>query len=105
MANETVQAVRQVELNALQTQKNADFKKDEIIIRTEQEAKQLVASKTKQALAKAEQDLIIANQEGMKLIEVAKQKGEDEVLALKETAARKEQEAIKMIISYVIQDN
>lgn len=105
MAKETVQAVRQVELNALQIQKDADLKKDEILINAEQEAKQLVAAKTKQALAKAEQDLLIANQQGMQLIEAAKQKGEKEVLFLKETADLKEQEAIKMIISCVIRDS
>lgn len=105
MAKEAVQAVRQVELNALQTQKNAELKKDEIIINAEQKAKQLVATRTKQALAKAEQDLDAVNQKGMQLIEEAKQKAEKEVLALKEAAALKEQEAIKMIISCVIRDS
>lgn len=105
MAKETVQAVRKAELNAAQKEKDALIRKEEIIAEAGQNAKAFITSMTKQALDKAEQDLAAANKRGTELTEAAKLKAESEVLIMKEMAQRKEEAAISLILSSVIQDS
>jgi V/A-type H+-transporting ATPase subunit G/H len=105
MAKETVQAVRQAELNAAQKEKDALLRKEEIISEAGQNAKAFIASMTKQAFEKAEHNLAAANQRGAEIMEAAKLKAESEVLIMKEMAQRKEEAAIHLILSSVIQDS
>lgn len=104
MAKETIQAVRQAELNAVQKQRDAQQKKEANIHEAEQQAKTLIASMTKQAMEKAEHDLVAANQRGNELIDAARLKTENEVILMKEMAGRKEEAAIQLILSSVIQN-
>lgn len=105
MAKETVQAVRQAELLAAQKEKDALLKKEVIIAQAEQNAKNLITSTTKQALDKAEHNLNTANLRGQEMLQAAGVKAEGEVLIMKEMAQRKEEAAIKLILSSVITDD
>jgi vacuolar-type H+-ATPase subunit H len=62
MAKEAVQAVRQAEINAADIEKEAIRKKEVIISESQQKAKEIIADMTRQAQAKAEQDLALAEQ-------------------------------------------
>ncbi len=102
MAKETVQAVREAELKAVQLEKDAAINRDTILLKANEEAKELIASKTKEARVKAEQELGKSQQEGEKLLVSAKQRAEKEILLLKEMVKSKEQVAIDLVLSEVI---
>ena len=102
MAKETVQAVRQAELDALQKEREALQKKDSIIAEAEQQAKLIINSSIKQAMEKAENDFAKAKQHGEEIANAARLKAEDEVLLMKEMASRKEEAAIKLVLSSVL---
>ena len=102
MAKETVQAVRQAELNAAQIEKDATAEKDAILSKAQEDAKISVTSITKDALAKAKQDLEQAEVQGAELMEFAVQRVEQEILMLKEMVKSKEQAAIELVLSQVI---
>lgn len=102
MAKETVQAVRQVELKAASMEKEALQKKEAILFEARQNAKNIIATKSKEALLKAEQKAILANEQGTKMLETAKQKAEKEVLLMKEMVKSKETAVIQEILSNLI---
>ena len=62
MAKETVQAVRQAEMNAAEMEKEAIKKKEVIIADTHLEANNLVNNIVRQATEKAEQKLALAEE-------------------------------------------
>lgn len=101
MAKETVQAVRQAEINAAKMEKEAFQKKEAILENAQRNAGQLVAEMTKKALEKADKDLAAANRRGQERLESSKVKAENEILIMKELAERKETEAIDLVISSV----
>ena len=105
MAKESVQAVRQAELNAAQTERYALQRKEEILSEAGQKAKVLITSMTKQALDKAEYNLSAANQKGFEMMENAKIKAEGEALVMKEMVRSKEKAAINLVLACVIHDN
>jgi V/A-type H+/Na+-transporting ATPase subunit G/H len=105
MAKESVQAVRQAEINAAQKEKDALQEKERIITEAGQNAKTLITSMTKQAMEKAELKKTAANQKGIELLEAARLKAENEVLLMREMAQRKEEAAIKLVLSSVIHGN
>ncbi len=102
MAKETVQAVRQAEMNAAEMEKEAIKKKEVIIADTHLEANNLVNNIVRQATEKAEQKLALAEEKGKELFEAARQKAEKEVALLKEIAGNKEEAAISIILSNII---
>ena len=102
MAKETVQAVRQAELNAAEKERNAILEKDQILNEAQQEAKALLARMTEQALNSAERNLVLANQQGVEMMESAKKRVEKEVILMKEMARSKEEAAINLVLSNVI---
>jgi vacuolar-type H+-ATPase subunit H len=102
MAMETIQAVRQAELNAAQMEKEAIQKKELLLAEAQQNAKALVTSMTNEALKLAEQKLMAANDQGAKMIDAAKLKAEKEVLLMKEMVKGKEQAAYNQILSNLI---
>lgn len=103
MALETVQAVRQAEVKAAQMEKDALQRKEEIISKADQDAKALIHSLTKQAAKKAEEDLAEAKKRGQEQLEAARLKAENEAMILKKMAQRKEETAIHLILSSVIE--
>jgi len=104
MAKETVEAVRQAELNAAQKEREAFQKKELILSEAQQNAKSMVSSITKEALLKAERNLALANQQGLERMEASKLKAVSEVLLMKEMAQRKEEAAIKLVLLTAIND-
>lgn len=102
MAKETVQAVRQAELNAAQIERDAVLQKEAMISDAGLNAKTLITSMTKQAMEKAEQDLAAAVKRGNQMLEEAKTKADNEVLLMKEMALMKEEAAVNLILSNVI---
>ena len=102
MAKETVQAIRQAELNALQIEKDTNAKCEAILLKANEEAKDLIASKVKQALLVADQNKKQAQKEGEELVKAAVLRGEQEIMSLREMAKNKEQAAIDLILSEVI---
>ncbi|MDF2511851.1 MAG: hypothetical protein K0S04_1717 [Herbinix sp.] len=105
MAKETVQAVRQAELDATVKEQEALKRKETIISEAERRARELIDSITKQALEQAKQKQAAANQKGAELLEAAKLRSENEVSLMKEMALQKEEEAIRMILASVIHAN
>ncbi|MDF2820957.1 MAG: hypothetical protein K0R15_1398 [Clostridiales bacterium] len=102
MAKETVQAIREAELKASQIEKDAAGKRDEIILKAEEDAKVKISSVIKEALAKAEQDLEQAQFQGTERMKNAVIKAEQEILELKEMVKSKEQVAIDLVLAQVI---
>jgi vacuolar-type H+-ATPase subunit H len=102
MAKETVQAVRQAELNAAQKEREANEKKEAILSEAQLNAKTMISTMTKEALEKAERNLTLANERGVEMLEAAKKKAESEVLLMKEMAQRKEEAAINLVLATVI---
>lgn len=102
MANETVQAVRQAELKAAQIEKDADTKKEALLLEAQQNAKLLISGLLKEAQGKADQRVKEADQKSTVIIENAKRKAEKDIFAMKEIIKNKEQAAIKLVISEVI---
>lgn len=105
MALKTVQAVRQAEANAAQREKDALQRKEDILAKAGQDAKALMDTMAKQAAEKAERNLAEAVKRGQEQLEEARLKAEGEVLIMKEMAERKEEAAIHLILSSVIQGN
>jgi len=102
MAKETVEAVRQAELNAAQKESDAAQKKEALLLKTQLKAKDLYTSMTRDAIVKAEKDLSEANKRGAAFMEEAKEKAENEVLLMKEMALQKDADAISLVLSNVI---
>ncbi|MBH1942350.1 hypothetical protein I5677_15720 [Mobilitalea sibirica] len=102
MAKETVQAVRQAELNAAQIEKDANLKKDAILMEAQQKATNLISSMTKEAQDKAAKALKDAELRGAEMVEAAKLKAEKEIMLMNEMLKDKEKAAIKLVISEVI---
>lgn len=102
MAIETVQAVRQAELNAEQKEKDAMLKRDAILADAEHNSKIMITTMTRSALTKAEHDIADAQNQGTEMMEAARIKAKNEVQLIKQILQRKEQEAIKLVLSSVI---
>jgi vacuolar-type H+-ATPase subunit H len=102
MAKETIQAVRQAELNAVNKEKDAIQKKEAILAEAHKEAGIILTTRVKQATEEAERNLVSANEQGVKLMEKVKQRVENEVVAMKEIANAKEEAAINLVLSSVI---
>jgi len=102
MAKETVNAVRQAELNATQIEKEAEKEHDAILFKAEQDTKAIITSMSKEALAKAKHDLEQAQRQGEVAMETATLRAEKEIILLKEIVKSKEQAAIDYVLSEVI---
>ncbi len=102
MAMETVQAVRQAELKAAEIERDSYRQREEILLKAQQEAKQLSMTMIKQATQKAEQNLNAAQKKGEELIQAAVQRAEREATLMKEMAKSKEKAAIDLVLSNVI---
>jgi V/A-type H+-transporting ATPase subunit G/H len=102
MAKETIQSVRQAELNAVNREKEAIQKKEEIKIKAQQEAGRIIESRMKLAKEEAERNLSAANRQGEQLMELTKQRVEKEIAAMKALAKQKEEAAINLVLSSIV---
>ena len=102
MAKETVKAVRSAELSAVQIEREAEQKKEAILLEAQQNAKSIIVSMTKEAQSKAERDLSVAREQGVAIMEAGKQRAENEIRLLNEIVKNKEQAAIELVLSNVV---
>ncbi|MDD3014862.1 MAG: hypothetical protein PHC34_14260 [Candidatus Gastranaerophilales bacterium] len=102
MAKETVQAVRQAELNAVQLENEALQKKEAMLSESMQNAKVMISSMTKEAIKLAEEKITNANAQGAQIMEAARQKAEKEVLLMGEIVRNKEQAAVEQVLYSII---
>jgi vacuolar-type H+-ATPase subunit H len=102
MAKETIQAVRQAELNAAQIERDAVQRKESIISDAALKAKTLTDSMTKAAKEEAANRLSSAIKQGEELQEAAGNRAENEVMIMKQLASSKEEAAINFVLSSVI---
>lgn len=103
MVKETIDAIREAEFSASELEKEAVKKREEILSNAQVQAKTIVASVTKDAMTKAELDMEQARLQGLKLMEIALQNAEKEILVLKEETTYKKNSIIEIILSDLIQ--
>jgi V/A-type H+/Na+-transporting ATPase subunit G/H len=102
MAKETVQAVRKAELNAAQLEKDSLLKRDAILREVEEEAKNLISLKTKEAILKAEADLEQAELAGKEIMNKAIVRANQEILMMEGLVKGKEQAAIDLVLKEIM---
>ncbi len=102
MAIETIEAVRQAELKAVQLEKEAAANKDELLSQAKKKAAELIQSKSEEALAKADVKVREAEKKGLEQLEATKVNAEKSILFMKDLVKVKEKEVIDLIISNVI---
>jgi V/A-type H+/Na+-transporting ATPase subunit G/H len=102
MAKETVEAVRQAEIQAAQIEKDSFDKRDKIIIKAQEQKDEMILSIKKEVANKAKQGLEKAKKDGASEMVIAIEKAENEIVMLKEIVKKKEQAAIDYVLSEVI---
>ena len=102
MAKETVKAVRSAELSAVQIEKEAEQKKEAILLEAQQNAKSIIVSMTKEAQSKAERGLLEAQEQGVAIMEAGKQRAMNQIRLLTEMVKNKEQAATQLVLSNVV---
>lgn len=102
MAMDTIQTVKQAELQASQSERAAHVKGDELISKAISDAKALVTSMTREALIEAQNNIEKAKRQSSVMIEQVVERTNKEVMLLKELSKKKEQEAIRMVCSHII---
>lgn len=98
MATDTIEAIRNAEMQSDAAEKQAHLDAEEIVKKADSDAAELKISLTKEALAGAKSALEAAELEGAKLIEAAKSAAQEDTEKLRKNAATKEDEAIQLII-------
>ena len=98
MATDTIEAIRNAELQSDAAEKQAHLDAEEIVKKADAEAAELKVSMTTEAMAGAKSALEAAELEGSKLIESAKSAAQQDTETLRKNAAAKEDEAIQFII-------
>jgi V/A-type H+/Na+-transporting ATPase subunit G/H len=102
LAKETIQAVRQAEQKAEQIEKDAAMKAEAIVMNAYEQAKELETSMTKDALAKAQEELERAQLQGVDFMEAANNNADIEIKQLYEIVKNKEEAVIKLVLSEII---
>jgi hypothetical protein len=102
MAMETVEIVRRAELSAAQMEKDALLKKENIISDASVNAKNLISTRTEQAMLDAEVKIAAANKLAENILDTAKQKAEREVLNMQKSVLDKEQAAVEQVLNSII---
>lgn len=99
LAQETIDIIRQAEQQGDQMEKDAAIESDRLLQIAQEQAQKLFEDSTSESKIKAQAVLEVAKQQGDQIISEQLQLAEEEIAALSRTAATKEQEAIKLIIS------
>ena len=102
MARETLDAVKQMEINAAMIESQASTKYDEIILGARKKSKEIIALKEKEALDIAKIELDNAKVLGDKIIQDAVNKGNIEKDKLLARTEENRQAAIDLIISQIV---
>lgn len=102
MAMETVQAVRQAELEAAIKEKEAAKKSELITLEAENKAEVIISSMKKTSYEKAEQNLLEANGKAKEFMDIALRDAEKEIISIKDKVKVKEKEAVSLVLSEII---
>lgn len=102
MAKETIEAIRQAELAAEQTEKDAAGQAEDIVAKAQQTAKDTIATLTQQAKSVAAQAAKQAGKQGEDMAAAALREAEQELTALRETAKEKTPGAVARVLSELI---
>jgi vacuolar-type H+-ATPase subunit H len=99
---DTIEAVKETERTAAQKAKEAANEGVALVERAKQEAQDLKTVKIREANEKAAREMETAKEQGEKVRAESLENAKNEVLALKNTAAGKEPEAVKKILSQLV---
>lgn len=102
LAKEMIEAVRQAELKAQETEKNAEVESSAILRQAEEQANKILEESTKRAKEQAEkkkQEVIRQDEEFTKRLLL---EAEQEIAVLHTHAQEKEPEAIRLILSELL---
>ena len=102
MAMETVQAVRQAELEAAKKEKEALKESEVMISKAEIEAQVLLSSMKKLEQEKADKNLYKADEKAKESMKISLQQAEQDVISIRNMVEGKEQEAISLVLSTII---
>lgn len=102
MAQETIEAIRQAELAAEQTEKNVASEGDKIIAQAKAEAAETIMQLTKDAKEKAADALASAKKQSDSMMADALHLVEQELSTLRDAAKAKEPQAVQLILSELI---
>lgn len=102
MAENTVQAVRQAELQAAQLLKDTESKKMELLERTQREINEKRESNRLQEKQKTENAMIAAQSENDALMKRSIETAEQEIITLRNETEIRKKDAIKMMIAELI---
>lgn len=102
LAKETIDAVRQAELTAEQTERAAAQEADRIVAKAKLDAKQTVTDLTKNAKEKALAELAAARAQGDELVAKAVAEVQEDCRRLREAAAAKQAQATEAILAELI---
>lgn len=102
LIKDTVDAVRQAELKAMEMEKEVLKQKEEIINKAHSDAKELKDSIIKKALENVDNKLLEVEKRNEEVMNEYKKDAQKEVMLLKENVKNKEAAAIKAVLSEVI---
>jgi vacuolar-type H+-ATPase subunit H len=102
MVQEMIQAIRQAEINAEQTEKAAHSESESILLEAQAQADKIVADLTDQAKAAAEEAMQQAQEQGEKIMKDALGNVDTEIEILKKSATANETKAIDAILDSLI---
>ena len=102
MARETLEAVKQTEINASKIESQALKEHDSILLRAEEKARLIISTKEKEALEKTNAEMEKAKILGNEIVQNSILAGNEEKGKLIKKANDKEKVAIELILSQII---
>ena len=102
MVEETIQAIRETEANAGAIVNDADQKYRKILEEANKEAERLKTERRNTALKEAEATMGTARMDGEEYQKTAAASIEKDINLLKETASKREEEAINLAVSRLV---
>ena len=102
MAQETIQAVRQAELKAEETEKAAQQQLEAMRKAAQEKARQLKEEMTKAVKADSMETFTLAKEQGEAIIQAAEKDVQQEISLLREKAEQKQGQAISLILDQLV---
>lgn len=102
MARETLEAVKQMEINAVEIESQALKEHDDIILKAKEEAKKIVSIKEKEAFKKADEEMDKAKNLCNEMFQNSIKAGNEERDKLYKKAKNNEKAAIELILTQII---
>lgn len=102
MAQETIEIIRQAELDAEKREKDATAEAERIVAKAHEDAKELIESLTRMARDQSALDLNEIDAQSESEISQTLHQAEQEVVGLREAVQKKEVQAVQMILSELI---